>query len=150
MIMARLCDIDKFVDMLATEGGNLITQAVSSRDYTHRTLNLHDSYGSAVYLNGALVERSVRTLPAQATKAKKFKGKEIRGAEEIIKYFRSYKPKSEIELVVAAAMPYGVVLEKGEEGGGGLKHKYKVISGINTEVGNLAARLNAKVNKLWQ
>ena len=43
MIMARLFDIDKFVDMLATEGGNLITQAVSSRDYTHRTLNLHDS-----------------------------------------------------------------------------------------------------------
>ena len=145
--MARLLDINKFVDMLATEGGKLIEQAVSSRDYTHRTLNLHDSYGSAVYLNGALVERSVRTLPAQATKAKKFKGKEIRGAEEIIKYFQSYKPKSEIELVVAAAMPYGVVLEKGS---GGIRRKYKVISGINTEVGNLAARLNAKVNKLWQ
>ena len=48
---------------------------------------------------------------------------------------------------MAAAMPYGVVLEKG---GGGLRRKYKVISGINTEVGNLAARLNAKVNKLWQ
>lgn len=148
--MARLFDINKFVDMLADEGDKLITQAVNSRDYTHRTLNLHDSYGSAVYLNGALVERSIRTLPAQATKAKKYKGNEIRGAEEIIKYFRSYKPKSAIELVVAAAMPYGVVLEKGEEGGGGLKHKYKVISGINTEVGNLAARLNAKVNKLWQ
>ena len=145
--MARLFDIDKFVDMLATEGGNLITQAVNSRDYTHRTLNLHDSYGSAVYMDGALVERSIRTLPAQATKAKKYKGSEIRGAEEIIKYFRSYKPKSEMELVVAAAMPYGVVLEKG---GGGLRRKYKVISGINTEVGNLAARLNAKVNKLWR
>ena len=145
--MARLFDIDKFVDMLATEGGNLIAQAVSSRDYTHRTMNLRDGEGSAVYLNGARGERSVRTLPAQATKAKKFKGNEIRGAEEIIKYFRIYKPKSEIELVVAAAMPYGVVLEKG---GGGLRRKYKVISGINTEVGNLAARLNAKVNKLWQ
>ena len=145
--MARLLDINKFVDMLATEGGKLITQAVSSRDYTHRTMNLHDSYGSAVYLNGALVERSIRTLPAQATKAKKFKGNEIRGAEEIIKYFRSYKPKSELELVVAATMPYGVVLEKG---GGGLRRKYKVISGINTEVDNLAKRLNAKVNKLWK
>lgn len=145
--MARLLGINKIVDMLATEGGKLITQAVNSRDYTHRTLNLHDSYGSAVYLNGALVERSVRTLPAQATKAKKYKGNEIRGAEEIVKYFRSYKPKSEIELVVAAAMPYGVVLEKG---GGGLRRKYKVISGINTEVTALAAKLNAKVNKLWQ
>ena len=145
--MARLFDINKFVDMLANEGGKLILQAVNSRDYTHRTYNLHDSYGSAVYLNGKLVEKSVMLLGSKATKAKSYKGSKLKGSEEIIKYFRSYKPKSEIELVVAAAMPYGVVLEKG---GGGLRHKYKVISGINTEVGNLAARLNAKVNKLWQ
>lgn len=133
--------------MLSDEGGKLILQAVNSRDYTHRTYNLHDSYGSAVYLNGALVEKSVMLLGSKATKAKKYKGNEIRGAEEIIKYFRSYKPKSAIELVVAAAMPYGVVLEKG---GGGLRRKYKVISGINTEVTALAAKLNAKVNKLWK
>lgn len=145
--MARLFDINKFVDMLATEGGKLILQAVNSRDYTHRTYNLHDSYGSAVYLNGKLVEKSVMLLGSKATKAKSYKGSKLKGSEEIMKYFQSYKPKSEIELVVAAAMPYGVVLEKG---GGGLRHKYKVISGINTEVGNLAARLNAKVNKLWQ
>lgn len=145
--MARLLDIDKFVDMLATEGGKLILQAVNSRDYTHRTYNLHDSYGSAVYLNGKLVEKSVMLLGSKATKAKNYKGSKLKGSAEIMKYFRSYKPKSEIELVVAAAMPYGVVLEKG---GGGIRHKYKVISGINTEVGNLAARLNAKVNKLWK
>ena len=145
--MARLFDIDKFVDMLADEGGKLILQAVNSRDYTHRTYNLHDSYGSAVYLNGKLVEKSVMLLGSKATKAKSYKGSKLKGSEEIMKYFRSYKPKSEIELVVAAAMPYGVVLEKGSSG---LKHKYKVISGINTEVGNLAARLNAKVNKLWK
>ena len=145
--MARLFNIDKFVDMLADEGGKLILQAVNSRDYTHRTYNLHDSYGSAVYLNGKLVEKSVMLLGSKATKAKSYKGSKLKGSEEIMKYFRSYKPKSAIELVVAAAMPYGVVLEKG---GGGLRHKYKVISGINTEVGNLAARLNAKVNKLWQ
>ena len=145
--MARLFNIDKFVDMLADEGGKLILQAVNSRDYTHRTYNLHDSYGSAVYLNGKLVEKSVMLLGSKATKAKSYKGSKLKGSEEIMKYFQSYKPKSDIELVVAAAMPYGVVLEKG---GGGLRHKYKVISGINTEVGNLAARLNAKVNKLWQ
>ena len=145
--MARLFDIDKFADMLADEGGKLILQAVNSRDYTHRTYNLHDSYGSAVYLNGKLVEKSVMLLGSNATKAKSYKGSKLNGSEEIMKYFRSYKPKSAIELLVAAAMPYGVVLEKG---GGGLRHKYKVISGINTEVGNLAARLNAKVNKLWQ
>ena len=133
--------------MLADEGGKLILQAVNSRDYTHRTYNLHDSYGSAVYLNGKLVEKSVMLLGSKATKAKSYKGSKLKGSEEIMKYFRSYKPKSAIELVVAAAMPYGVVLEKG---GGGLRRKYKVISGINTEVGNLAARLNAKVNKLWQ
>ena len=145
--MARLFDIDKFVDMLSDEGGKLILQAVNSRDYTHRTMNLHDSYGSAVYLNGKLVEKSVMLLGSKATKVKSYKGSKLKGSEEIMKYFQSYKPKSEMELVVAAAMPYGVVLEKG---GGGLRRKYKVISGINTEVGNLAARLNAKVNKLWQ
>ena len=144
--MAKLFDIDKFVDMLADEGGKLILQAVNSRDYTHRTYNLHDSYGSAVYLNGKLVEKSVMLLGSKATKAKSYKGSKLKGSEEIMKYFQSYKPKSDIELLVVAAMPYGVVLEKG---GGGLRRKYKVISGINTEVGNLAARLNAKVNKLW-
>lgn len=133
--------------MLAQEGGKLILQAVNSRDYTHRTYNLHDSYGSAVYFNGALVDKSIRTLEPMATEAKKYKGSKLKGSEEIMRYFRSYKPKSEIELVVAAAMPYGVVLEKGS---GGIRRKYKVISGINTEVGNLAARLNAKVKKLWQ
>ena len=145
--MARLFDIDKFVDMLATEGGKLILQAVNSRDYTHRTLNLHDSYGSAVYLNGKLVEKSVMLLGSKATKAKSYKGSKLKGSEEIMIYFQSYKPKSGIELVVAAAMPDGVVLEKGV---GGLRLKYKVISGINTEVDNLAKRLNAKVNKLWK
>lgn len=145
--MARLFDINKFVDMLSDEGGKLILQAVNSRDYTHRTYNLHDSYGSAVYLNGALVEKSVMLLGSKATKAKSYKGSKLKGSEEIMKYFQSYKPKSDIELLVVAAMPYGVVLEKG---GGGIRRKYKVISGINTEVGNLAARLNAKVNKLWQ
>ena len=133
--------------MLADEGGKLILQAVNSRDYTHRTMNLHDSYGSAVYLNGKLVEKSVMLLGSKATKAKSYKGSKLKGSEEIMKYFQSYKPKSEIELVVAAAMPYGVVLEKG---GGGLRRKYKVISGINTEVDNLAKRLNAKVKKLWK
>lgn len=145
--MARLLDINKIVDMLSDEGGKLILQAVNSRDYTHRTLNLHDSYGSAVYLNGALVEKSVMLLGSKATEAKKYKGNSLKGSEEIMKYFRSYKPKSEIELLVVAAMPYGVVLEKGE---GGLRRKYKVISGINTEVTALAAKLNAKVNKLWK
>lgn len=148
--MARLFDINKIVDMLANEGGKLILQAVNSRDYTHRTYNLHDSYGSAVYLNGKLVDDSIRTLEPKATEVKKYKGNKLKGSEEIMKYFRSYEPKSEIELLVVAAMPYGVVLEKGEEGGGGLKRKYKVISGINTEVTALAAKLNAKVNKLWQ
>lgn len=145
--MVRLLDINKIVDMLSDEGGKLILQAVNSRDYTHRTYNLHDSYGSAVYLNGKLVDKSIRTLEPMATEAKKYKGSKLKGSEEIMKYFRSYKPKSEIELLVVAAMPYGRVLEKGE---GGLRRKYKVISGINTEVTALAAKLNAKVNKLWK
>ena len=135
-----------FVDKLAEAGGKLILQAVNSRDYTHRTYNLHDSYGSAVYLDGALVDDSIRTLEPKATEDKEYKGNRLKGSEEIIKYFRSYEPKSEIELLVVAAMPYGVELEKGK----GIRRKYKVISGINTEVTALAAKLNAKVNKLWK
>ena len=38
MIMARLFDIDKFVDMLADEGGKLILQAVN---YMRILLTLH-------------------------------------------------------------------------------------------------------------
>lgn len=48
------------------------------------------------------------------------------GREDLVKYFDEYHPKSNgFQLIVVNAVFYTGILEKG---GGGVKHKYRVIS----------------------
>ena len=47
--------IRRLIDELAEDGRKAIQTAYENRDFTNRTYNLHDSYGSAVYYNGVLV-----------------------------------------------------------------------------------------------
>lgn len=121
---------------LIMEGERIMKRAYESRDFKDRTYNLHDSYGSAVYHNGLLVKDSIRTLSPMATKPKKWYGELMYGHDEVVDYLMRYKPRSSgFQLVVVAQMPYGEILE---EGRGNLKRKYKVISGINSEMSQAA------------
>lgn len=113
------------VQQLEAHGRRIVQECLTEADYQNRTYNLHDSYGWGVYANGKLVNMS--TAPKEASALRKWYGKPISGHDEIDEFLKGYVPTNTktIELVIAAAMPYAQVLENG---GGGIKRKYKVIS----------------------
>lgn len=139
--MGGLADkyIQQYAKILINDGYKCISTAYKNKDYNNRTYNLHDSYGSCLYLDGKEYPNSRRYVGRQALVGKKDLGKNlILGRAEIDNYFDEYKPKKEgFELVVAVAIFYGRILEKG---GGRLKRKYKVISGATTEVESIAKK----------
>ena len=121
------------IDELTYYGERVIQEAYNTRDFTNRTYNLRDSYGSAVYYDGKMVNGTLRTLGnPMATEGKKWHGETLHGRKEVTNYLKNeYKPTSKgLSLVVVAAMPYREQLE--------LKYKYRVISGANWMMRSLA------------
>lgn len=53
------------VNDLATLGWRASLAAYKAKTFTNRTFNLHDSYGSAVYVDGVLQERTIRYMGGQ-------------------------------------------------------------------------------------
>lgn len=125
------------VNALAKLGGEAALHAYRNRSFTNRTFNLHDSYGSAVYINGVLQERTIRYAGGQMshrpgilkrtikpTKRRSKLGQRYyrygkNGREVLHIFFRGndyYKGhkfgKSGIVLVVVAAMWYAGMLAK--------------------------------------
>lgn len=126
------------VNALAKLGGEATLYAYRKKSYTNRTFNLHDSYGSAVYVNGVLQERTIRYAGGQMSHrpgilkqtsgtSKKRRSKlgqryyryGKNGREVLHVFFRGndyYKGhkfgKSGIVLVVVAAMWYAGMLAK--------------------------------------
>lgn len=159
--------IQALVAELAHDGEMAIHEAYENRDWNNRTFNLHDSYGSAVYVNRRLVKSSVRYVGNELAKEglsvgwkwnkprsmpdyrgeRRFTGDEVqmRGREEVMDFFSKYTPQGKgIELVIVAAMYYAGYLEKGA---GGLKRKYKVISGAATIMERFKAKYQGELQK---
>lgn len=140
--------IDKYIKQyalyLAQEGKSLIETAYYNRDFNNRTYNLHDSYGSCVFYNGKEVPNTRRYVGRSATVGKKNRqGELILGRAEIDRYFDTYQSTFDgFEVVMAVAIFYGEILEKGK---GKLRRKYKVISGMDSELQALANKLKGKV-----
>lgn len=131
------------ISFLAMIGEKAIQEAYQSRGFTNRTYNLRDSYGSAVYYNGALLDTTIRYIGPPEAKTKR-QGKS--GREEVNKFFRDYSPKSKgYDIVVIATMPYAGELELG---GGRLKHKYHVMAGARELLERVAAKYGAKLKGL--
>lgn len=135
------------VAWLADEGDRILRECVEERDYTHRTYNLYDSYGYGVYVGGKLMRSGFLQRSPQATEPRKWYGEDVRGREEILEYLKSeHRPSNDaIELVIAAAMPYAKILESG---GGGIKHKYKVISMSYDKLRDIAPKYGGTVRAL--
>lgn len=124
----RIQDLIKF---LSNEGQKIVDSQLQNKGYTHRSRNLHDSYGWGVYLNKSLVASGFPAM--QATEGKKWYGETIKGREAITDFLRNkYKPHDGIDLVVAVAMPYGAIVEE--------KYKYEVIATARNDVKRLASR----------
>jgi hypothetical protein len=126
------------VNALAKLGGEAVLYAYRKKSFTNRTFNLHDSYGSAVYVNGVLQERTIRYAGGQMShrpgilkqtgntpKKRRSKlgkryyryGKNGRDVLHVFfrgnEYYKGHKfGKSGIVLVVVAAMWYAGMLAK--------------------------------------
>lgn len=154
--------VQSLVSLLTEDGARAIEYAYVKRGYTNRLYNLHDSYGSAVYVDGVLDKSTLRYLNPEMRKSGRnfgwvwtkgrsmpdFRGErrlegdelEMKGRDEVMDFFEQYKaPKGTICLVVVAAMFYASILE---QGGGNLKRKYAVISGAKTTLSNTFAFQN--------
>lgn len=130
--------LSAFIDSLETEAKRILKECVNERTYEHDTLNLKDSYGYGIYLNGSLVRKGFLTASPDAEKANEGEY----GRDEITKFLqRVYAPKPGIDLVIAAAMFYADILERG---GGTLKRKYRVISMSHGKLRDLSAKLGLK------
>lgn len=130
------------IQTLANLGGRIIKMAYASRGFTNRTGNLHDSYVSAVFKNGAYVKGTARYLDPTMSDgiAREYDSwasgdPEMRtGREEadnfIAKWGFSKGRSKGITLVVAASMFYsGIVESRG----------YSVISHITAEMNSLVS-----------
>ena len=136
---------EQLISQLANEGDRILRQCVEQRDYIHRTYNLYDSYGYGVYVKGRLMRRGFLQRSPQASDPREWYGENVRGREEILEFLTSgYKPSQNIELVIAAAMPYASVLESGK----GLRHKYKVISMSYDMLRDIAQKYNGTVKTI--
>ena len=133
--------IKALISQLADDGEKAIREAYEGREFTNRTYNLHDSYGSAVYYNGTLVECSIRYVGAEMAEED-----ERYGRNEVNDFFANYRPKNRkgIDLVIVAAMFYADILEEGK---GRLKRKYKVIAEGEDYMKNLATHFRGTLSK---
>jgi hypothetical protein len=115
----------------------VVEEAIRTSEFTSRTGNLEDSYGAALYYDGVFLEETLYYKEPTSIVPKRWKGSLVKGHEEMMNYFMSFKPvKKGFTLVLVAAMPYGEILERG---GGNLKRKYKVIVGANGLMRRLAS-----------
>lgn len=139
--------VKQLIDELAIDGKRLMVEASMTKDYTNRTFNLHDSYGSAVYYNGKLQNDTIYYLSPNATEAKKWYGTNIKGHDELIDFLQDYQGSAKgLELVIVAAMPYASILE---DALGRVKRKYKVISGARLAMEELENKYKgSKVSRL--
>ena len=133
--------IKALISQLANDGEKAILEAYEGREFTNRTYNLHDSYGSAVYYNGTLVKSSIRYVGAEMAEED-----ERYGRNEVNDFFANYRPKNRkgIDLVIVAAMFYADILEEGK---GRLKRKYKVIAEGEDYMKNLATHFRGTLSK---
>lgn len=134
----------QIIRSLEDDAKRVIQECVNERTYTHRSKNLYDSYGYAIYDNRKLIRSGFLSTAPQAKKPRKWYGKNMYGREEIKNFFENeYTPKDGITLAIAAAMPYAKILE---DGSGQLHHSYKVISMSYEKLKAIASNYKATVS----
>jgi hypothetical protein len=120
------------VKALSTLGYFAMMDAYGKHSFTHRSRNLHDSYASAVYVNGELIENSIKYVGGVLSRKIDYTTHKT-GRDTVNEYLHSHHfgaKNNEIVLVVIAAMFYAGILEDGDtnSSGRGPGQKYIVIS----------------------
>jgi hypothetical protein len=112
------------VEALTTIGWQVAMEAYRKKTYTNRTFNLHDSYGSAVFVNGVIVPDSKKYVNRSRSNRRNTHGHAdsdnryaktggLSGRQALDDFFSTVvvSKKNKITLVVAAAMWYGEIVE---------------------------------------
>lgn len=146
---------DEWIRKMAEDCEDLVYTAYMTGTYDEETGNLADSIGAAVYRDGVLLEDTLAYRQPRAITSKKWRGKgTISGHEEMMNYFRNYKPKKNgLTIVLVAAMPYAEVLENRPRANEvrtktPLRHKYKVITGAYGALKALKSKYESDAAKL--
>lgn len=131
------------IKSLADEGGRIIEEAYKTRGFTNRTGNLHDSYVSAVFLNGRLQKDTIRYVGSEMSSTYReypnsIVGGEVeakKGREEANKFLAEYQfskgRQGGVVLVIAATMFYSNIVES---------RGYRVLSQVQWELDRIANR----------
>lgn len=113
---AMMRDIAKELKTIAWK---VALKAYKSARFKNQSYNLHDSYGSAVFINGILVEGSIKYVERSRSKRVDRHSHSITGArtgrEALERLFRTpwiVRKKDSITVVVAAAMWYAQHVDK--------------------------------------
>lgn len=140
--------LDELVQYLADEGERIIKAAYQSHTFQNRLYNLHDSYGSSVFVAG--IEQPGCRRYAEPERSQGVRnsniGREETGRQAIDRYFNDYAKRTRndhVELVVCAAMFYASFLENPEEAPH-IQHKYKVIALAKDELDKLKKELDIR------
>lgn len=143
----------RYVKELAEDGMRAIEEAIRTNTFINQSGNLQDSYASAVYYDGYMIEGTMNYYePQTATEGKKYGNKILHGREEARRYLLNYRPRTKgLSLILIAAMPYEKVLEQGYFEVKGkrinLTKKYKVITGANAFMRQLAQKWAGKFGR---
>jgi hypothetical protein len=120
------------VNALSVLGYKAMMDAYKRREFKHRTRNLHDSYGSAVFVKGRLLAKSKRYLGGVFSRAQDPYTHKT-GRETLDDYFNNLvvdSKEGEIVLVVVAAMYYADYLESGYYGRGKKQRRKKQVISV--------------------
>ena len=116
-----------YVADLAVLGYEAIMYAYQRREFNHRTRNLHDSYASAVYVNGQLEPTSIRFVGPEYSHSEDPSKK---GRNIVLDYLENpdVDVSGDVTVLCVAAMEYAEYLEAGTHKGG---YQIQVISAAN-------------------
>lgn len=118
--------ISNTLEDMCAYGASLMNKAYEDRKWKNRTFNLKDSFGWVVYSDGNIYKRGTIGDVA-ATTTKKIYGEELSGRDVLIDFVNNYSPiPLGAELVIVAAMPYGLWLET--------RYSYEVLSSIKDDL----------------
>lgn len=113
----RLAFVKDMVEALTVLGYRAMAYAYGRRTFRHKSRNLHDSYASAVYVGGKLVEESIRYIGNPLSKKVDHNTKKT-GRQTVDEYLHSHhfgEANNEVVVVVIAAMYYTKFLEGGDK-----------------------------------
>lgn len=138
---------DYWIRKMRNDCIKLVSTAYTTKTFQEETGNLADSVGAAVYRDGKLIEDTMAYRQPRASKPNEWYSGDFRsGHDEMLNYFRNYKPRTKgLTIVLVAAMPYAEVLEKRKNG---LQKKYKVITGAYSVLRQLKGEYEQDVARM--